>query len=169
MKIALLTDGVHPYVIGGMQKHSFHLARELARNKHNVYLFHCNESKYDAAKLEFFTEEERQYIKPFLIPFPHKSYFPFHYIYESKLYSKAIYEALTPHLSEIDFIFAQGFCAWDLLEHKKTLKHPPVAIHFHGLEMFQQIPSAKARISRYFLQGAVRKNLKNTDYAISYG
>jgi len=27
MKIALLTDGVHPYVIGGMQKHHFILAK----------------------------------------------------------------------------------------------------------------------------------------------
>lgn len=169
MKIALLTDGVHPYVIGGMQKHSFHLVVELARNKHTVYLFHCNESKYDASKLEFFTEEERQYIKPFLIPFPHKAYFPFHYIYESKLYSRAIYEALIPHLSEIDFIFAQGFCAWELLEHKRTLKLPPVAIHFHGLEMFQHIPSAKVRISRYFLQLVVRANLKKANYAISFG
>jgi len=168
MKIALLTDGIHPYVIGGMQKHSYHLVRELARNGHTVYLFHCNESKLDAAKLEFFSEEERKNIKSFLIPFPHKKYYPLHYISESYDYSESIYSALQPFISEVDFIFAQGFCAWALLKHRKN-NTPPVAVHFHGLEMFQNIPSVKAKLSRRFLQKAVNENLRKADYAISLG
>lgn len=168
MKIALLTDGVHPYVIGGMQKHSYYMVRELAKNGHTVYLFHYNESKYDAAKLEFFGEEERKNIKATLLPFPHKKYFPLHYISESYEYSESIYKALHPIISEIDFIFAQGFCAWALLKHR-TAKIPPVAVHFHGLEMFQNIPSFKAKLSRGFLQRAVKENLQKADYVISYG
>jgi hypothetical protein len=27
MRIALITDGIAPYVLGGMQKHSFYLAK----------------------------------------------------------------------------------------------------------------------------------------------
>lgn len=168
MRIALLTDGIHPYVIGGMQKHSYFLARELARKDHTVYLFHCNQSSYDANKLEFFSEEERSNIKPFLIPFPANKHFPLHYIAESYEYSKAIHEALKPHLKEVDFIFSQGFCAWHLLKHK-TSSYPPVAVHFHGLEMFQHIPSVKARFSRYFLQRAVKANIRMADYTISFG
>ena len=169
MKIAILTDGVHPYVIGGMQKHSYYLIRELAGKGHTVYLFHCNESKYDASKLEFFSEEERKHIKSFIIPFPHKNYFPLHYIYESYKYSQSIYAAIKPFLAEIDFIFAQGFCAWALLNDKSSKHLPPVAIHFHGFEMFQHIPSVKAKFSRYFLQMAVKANLRKANYAISYG
>ncbi|HTB05783.1 MAG TPA: glycosyltransferase family 4 protein [Bacteroidia bacterium] len=169
MKIALLTDGIYPYAIGGMQKHSFQLAKELAGNKCTVYLFHCNESSFDASKLEFFTEEERKYIKSFVIPFPHKTYFPLHYLYESHLYSKFIYEALTPHLPEIDFVFAQGFCAWELLKHKKEVKPPPILVHFHGLEMFQNIPSIKAKLTNIFLKPAVKKNIQLADYTISFG
>jgi len=168
MRIALLTDGIFPYVIGGMQKHSYHLAKQLARQNHTVYLFHCNESQYDIAKLEFFTEEEKKNIRSFVIPFPHKNYFPLHYIYESKQYSKAIYKALLPFISEIDFIIVKGFSAWALLENKKT-DFPPIAVHFHGLEMFQYIPTLKSRISAMFLRNAVKKNLDLTDYAISYG
>lgn len=168
MRIALLTDGIHPYVIGGMQKHSYFLARELARQKHTVYLFHCNQSNYDANKLEFFSGEERKNIKPFLIPFPANKHFPLHYIAESYEYSKAIHQALKPHLKEIDFIFAQGFCAWHLLKHKSN-SSPPVAVHFHGLEMFQHIPSFKAQFSRYFLQRAVKANIRRADYTISFG
>ncbi|HXB10508.1 MAG TPA: glycosyltransferase family 4 protein [Bacteroidia bacterium] len=168
MKIALLTDGIYPYAIGGMQKHSFTLARELARKGHTVYLFHCNQSKYDASKLEFFTEEERKYIKPYLISFPKKQYFPLHYIYESYKYSEAIYKELKPILGELDFVIAQGFCGWALLN-EKDIKRPPVAVHFHGLEMFQDIPSLKAKLSRGFLQMAVKKNLSKADIAISLG
>jgi glycosyltransferase involved in cell wall biosynthesis len=169
MRIALLTDGVHPYVIGGMQKHSYFLARELARNKHTVYLFHCYEGNLDASKLEFFTEEERKYIKGYVIPFPRNKHYPLHYISESKKYSSAIYKALKPLLPETDFIFAQGFSAWALLEDKHRAKLPPVAVHFHGLEMFQHIPSFKTRLTRPFLQGAVKKNLRKADYVLSFG
>ncbi|HTA81412.1 MAG TPA: glycosyltransferase family 4 protein [Bacteroidia bacterium] len=168
MKIALLTDGIFPYAIGGMQKHSYHLAKQLARQNHTVYLFHCNESTYDISKLEFFTEEEKKNIRSFVIPFPHKNYFPFHYISESKLYSEHIYKALLPFIPEIDFVIAKGFSAWSLLENKKT-DYPPVAVHFHGLEMFQHIPTLKSKISAMFLRIAVKKNLDRTDFAISYG
>ncbi|NNM95221.1 MAG: glycosyltransferase family 4 protein [Bacteroidia bacterium] len=173
MRIALLTDGIFPYVIGGMQKHSFFLAKELARLGHTVYLFHYNESNFNAGTLEFFNGEEKRNIKPFLIGFPHRRYFPFHYLYESHLYSEHIYRHLEPLLPQTDFIIAQGFCAWALLKKKHGAKtgaaFPPVAVHFHGLEMFQRIPSFKAAISRYALQWAVKKNLSMTDYTISYG
>ncbi len=144
------------------------LIGELARKGHTVYLFHCNQSKYDASKLEFFTEEERKYIKPYLIGFPKKQHFPLHYIYESYKYSEAIYKEVKPILGEVDFIMAQGFCGWALLN-DKDIKRPPVAVHFHGLEMFQDIPSLKAKLSRPFLQMAVRKNLSKADIAISLG
>ncbi len=168
MKIALLTDGVYPYVIGGMQKHSLQLVKYFAQNKHTVYLYHCNESDYDISKLEFFTDEEKQYIHSIVIPFPHKGYFPFHYLVESRQYSELIYQSLKKVIGEIDFIYAQGFCAWDLLRHK-TRATPPVAVHFHGLEMFQFVPGLKSNIAKYFLRSAVKFNVTAADYNISYG
>ncbi len=174
MRIALLTDGIFPYVIGGMQKHSYFLVKELVRQGHTVYLFHCNETTLDASALTLFTAEEKKYIKPFLLPFPHTAYYPFHYLHESYLYSSSIYKALEPLLPDTDFIFAQGFCAWALIEkhgqrNEKRKSLPPVAVHFHGLEMFQHIPSFKAAVSRYPLQRAVKINMHGAEYSISYG
>ena len=40
MKIALITDGIYPYVMGGMQKHSYFLAKYLAKNKIKIDLYH---------------------------------------------------------------------------------------------------------------------------------
>ena len=53
MRIALITDGIAPYVLGGMQKHSFYLAKYFAKNKIHVDLIHYNDSKYDINLLEF--------------------------------------------------------------------------------------------------------------------
>lgn len=169
MKIALLTDGIYPYVIGGMQRHSFQLVKYFAQKKHTVYLFHCNSSTYDVTKLEFFSPEEKQFIHSFVIPFPHKSYFPFHYLFESWQYSKYIRHSLEKVISDVDFVFAQGFCAWSLLANKGNSKFPPITVHFHGLEMFQEVPDLKSTLVKYFLQKAVKYNLRKADYCISYG
>ena len=58
MRIALITDGIWPYVLGGMQKHSYYLCKYLAQQNVYVDLYHFNQSNYDISKLEFFTEEE---------------------------------------------------------------------------------------------------------------
>ena len=37
MRIALLTDGIYPYLVGGMQKHSYNLAKYFAQQKDQLY------------------------------------------------------------------------------------------------------------------------------------
>ena len=41
MKILLLTDGIAPYAMGGMQKHSANLAKYLTLAGVEVTLVHC--------------------------------------------------------------------------------------------------------------------------------
>ena len=52
MRVALITDGISPYVLGGMQKHSYYLVKYFAKNKIHVDLVHYNDSKFDISKLE---------------------------------------------------------------------------------------------------------------------
>ena len=40
MKIALLTDGISPYEVGGMQTHSAVIANQLVKANNEVDLFH---------------------------------------------------------------------------------------------------------------------------------
>src|SRR3954470_15829142 len=112
MRIALITDGIWPYVLGGMQKHSFFLCRYLARNKVHVDLFHYNQSSYDPVKLEFFTEQEKEFIHPHIVEMPPVIRFPGQYIYRSWLHSKRIYQILLPSLDQYDFIYTKGFTGW---------------------------------------------------------
>ena len=92
MRIALITDGIWPYVLGGMQKHSYYLCKYLAQRKVHVHLFHFNQSSYDISKLEFFTDEEKVYITSTIIAFPKSMPFPGHYIYNSYKHSKLNFE-----------------------------------------------------------------------------
>jgi len=172
MRIALITDGIWPYVLGGMQKHSYYLCKYLAANKIQVDLFHFNRSTYDIAKLEFFSEEEKKYIRSVIVDFPSSSKLPGHYIRNSKSHSKLIYEALKDDLSSYDFIYTKGFTGWYLIEQKKAgkIKCGPIGVKFHGYEMFQKMPGPKAYLdSLLLLRKPVKYITRNADKVFSYG
>lgn len=169
MRIALLTDGIYPYVIGGMQKHSYYLAKYLAQSKVYVDIYHTNQSRYDIEKLEFFSEEEKQYIRSFVIPFPKLDPFPGHYLRESFAYSCQIFEVFSKN-ANVDFVYAKGFAAWKLLvEKRKGFQCAPVGLNFHGYEMFQPPPSLKARLHHLLLRRSVLFNVHHADFLFSYG
>ena len=169
MRIALLTDGIWPYRIGGMQKHSYYLVKYFAQQGVHVDLYHINDSKYDINKLEFFTEEEKKYINPFVFMFPNKGKWPWHYLQESYLHSKMIYECFVKQES-VDFIYSKGYTGWYFIKQKKNgTKLPPIGLRLHGYEIFQ---SGKGFIEWYrkklYLPLVMYLN-KYTDYIYSYG
>lgn len=170
MRIALLTDGIAPYVTGGMQRHSFNLCRSLVRNGAHVDLYHCDPLKRGASKLDCFTEEERAHISPELIEFPDFGKLPGHYMRESFEYSRKVAASLQGKVQP-DFIYAKGFTAWELLNLKsKGQKFPPIGVNLHGYEMFQKQPSIKSSLgARLFLQPPARFAVKHADYLFSYG
>ena len=170
MRIALLTDGIQPYVIGGMQKHSFYVVKYLAMNGIYVDLYHTSQNKdYDINKLEVFTEEEKKYITSYVVDFPSFGKMPGHYLRESYEYSIRIFKLFNNN-SDVDFIYIKGFAGWKLLEEKKKgLKTAPVGIKFHGLNMFQKLPNFKGWLEALLLRGPVKFNLRYADYMFSYG
>ena len=170
MRIALLTDGIAPYVMGGMQKHSFYLAKFFAINGVFVDLYHTGKVTDDLKSLSCFSEEEKKYISATHIPFPSLGRLPGHYIRESYAYSVAIYKAYLQKKEPVDFIYAQGFCGWEMLLQKKAGKLlPPVGVHFHGLEMFQKPAGFRSRLEQFMLRKPTLLNLQNADYAFSLG
>jgi glycosyltransferase involved in cell wall biosynthesis len=169
VRIALITDGIWPYRIGGMQKHSYYLVKYFARQGIHVDLYHLNDSSYDINKLEFFSVEEKKYINPFVFKFPTKGKWPWHYLQESYLHSKMIYECFLKQPS-VDFIYTKGYTGWYFIKQKqKGTKLPPIGLRLHGYEIFQ---SGKGFLDWY------RKTLylplikylnEHTDFIYSYG
>lgn len=170
MRVALLTDGIYPYVIGGMQKHSFYLAKYLAKKNIHVDLFHFNQSQLDINKLECFNAEEKKFIHAFVITFPKSIKFPGHYIYNSYRYSNLIFEKIKSSVNEYDFIYTKGFTGWKLISEKgKGLPCPNIGINFHGYEMFQKTIGVKSKLQQYLLKPFVKKITLKSDVVFSYG
>lgn len=172
MRVALVTDGIWPYVLGGMQKHSYYLCKYLAANGVKVDLFHYNNSSYEIQNLEFFSELERNNIRSVIVDFPSTPRFPGHYLYRSYLYSKRVYRALVPTLGDYDFIYTKGFSGWYLLKQKLAghCSCAPIAVKFHGYEMFQKAPDVITALQyRFLLRAPVKKISLMADYVFSYG
>ena len=174
MRIAILTDGIHPFVIGGMQKHSHYLVKFLVRRGHEVTLVHCvpNGSKVPTsdetrAALEIGAEGKLEVLG---FVFPKAGVAPGHYLKESYLFSRNVFNALKEKWSSFDFIYAKGFSAWHLL-HEKSKGFPcaPVGVKFHGYEMFQPTTSVKSRLQYWLLRNPVKWNNRHADFVFSYG
>lgn len=173
MKIALLTDGITPFVTGGMQRHSFNLTHHLLQTGHEVTLVHC---VYGSARLPKKEEvkalfEHSKNLSVHTFRFPSMGQLPGHYLRESYQYSREIVDVLAKQWDSFDIVMAKGFSAWHLIEQKqkKKISVGPIAVNFHGVEMFQPPANLKERFKSYLLKGATKWNLFHADYCISYG
>lgn len=173
VKLAILTDGIFPFVIGGMQKHSFYLAKCLALQGVEVTLVHCVTqgkipSDEDVRKaMELPTDVPLEVIG---FKFPKAGWLPGHYVKENYAYSIEIFQALKERWNSFDFIYAKGFSAWHLINRKKKgMKLPPIGVKFHGYEMFQPAPSFRVKMEHYLLRGPVKFSNDHADYIFSYG
>lgn len=168
MRIALLSDGLFPYKVGGMQKHSLYLAYHLATLGVEVDLYYTIEKKTRNREIELsdlLPGLDSVSINFHPIDAPESLYFPGHYLWKSYLISKIFYAKLDT--SCIDFVFAQGFTAWYFLK----LKHRDfkIGVHPHALNMFDDVISYKDFFQKIIFRWAMRKNLHNADCVFSLG
>lgn len=175
MRFLFVTDGITPFIIGGMQKHSAGLIASLNRLGHEITLVHCIKSgmqKPDqeevCAKLGIVFPEKLHTI---CLYFPNAGIMPGHYLRASYLYSRKVFELVEKNLSAYDFIYTKGFTGWHFIERKLKGKTeiPPIGVKFHGYEMFQPGGSLKMRFQKYMLRGPVEWISRNADAVFSYG
>ena len=174
LSVLLLTDGITPYVMGGMQKHSANLAKYLTLAGVEVTLVHCvareKEIPSDDEVNSVLFSGQHKLDKIIGLKFPSMGKVPGHYLKESYQYSEMVFAKVKDELDSYDFIYAKGFSAWKLLHKKsKGMKIPPVGVKFHGYEMFQKPPSFRAKIEGLFLRKPVKWNTLNSDFVFSYG
>lgn len=167
MKILLLSDGIFPYSLGGMQKHSYYLAKYLAQNQVDLHLAHCVygaqilPASHEVASLLGIPEEN-----VFGLHFPTGPSFPGHYVIKSYQYSKALWENYKNNLSQFDLIYAQGFTGLYFTKNKSKI---PLIVNLHGAEMFQKGFTTKEKLEKKLLQIPAQNVLKNADRVQSLG
>lgn len=171
MKIALLSDGVFPYVVGGMQKHTYYLAKYFARAGVYVDLYVVLPAGVESVPsvTSLFTVEEQSYITLTPVPRAAEMSFPGHYVWESFQSSERIWDALKSKL-DVDFIYAQGFAGWKtMLMKRKTPGMPLVGVNFHGFEMWQMPASMRVRMEQWLLRPFVKTNVALADVVLLLG
>lgn len=170
MRVAIVCDGVHPYVMGGMQRHTFYLVKYLSTLGVRITLLHYNQSDRDIHSLDIFSEQERSNIENIVLDFPKGDGLPGHYVRASFDYSVLCYQKLKDRMSEFDFIYTKGFSGWKLVKEKKRHPEwPPIGVKFHGYEMFQKQADTKRFLQSLLLRRPVRWITLNADYVFSYG
>jgi len=169
MKILLLTDGIYPYTIGGMQKHSYYLGKFLARLEVQVDIIIPKQEKNQNKRTEdFLTEQELKRISFIEIDFPRARYFPGHYVYDNYRYAENILRETSENLSDYDYVYAQGYTAWALLNNRQK-SWPPIGVNFHGVEMYQPSDGLKSHLEKLILRPPAKYCLKKADAAYSLG
>ncbi|MEM8484861.1 MAG: glycosyltransferase family 4 protein [Bacteroidota bacterium] len=171
MQIALLSDGIFPFVMGGMQKHTYYLTKYLAQAGVDVDLYFTYPPGQDVMPdlHSLFTAEEVEHIRIQPIKRAAPQRFPGHYVWESYKHSERIWDVLR-HRLDVDFIYAQGFSGWKAMEMKKERPDmPKIGVNFHGFEMWQKPATFKTRLEHWLLRPFVRKNLKLADVVLVLG
>ena len=172
MRILLITDGTWPFVMGGMQKHSYYLGKFLSQKGARVHLVHCAVGLARGEEWEdpAFSGLDERLLTFQNVPFPLAGHLPGHYIRESKRYSADVYSAVRSRLGEFDLVYCQGFTAWAFVEAKKRGEFRiPVVSNLHGYEMFQRSPSLRSTMGRGPLQRIARLVSLGSDAVFSFG
>jgi len=151
MHVVICTDGIFPYAMGGMQRHSRLLAEHLARSGGlRITVVHPHgEQVFDPA---FGINEVM--VRP---------------IDTGKFYLRELWKYSGRVAKELDrlsadVILSQGFCVWKDMERfsERLVLHP------HGLEMFQGM-TAKERIMGAPFRAALRYMVRKSRSVISLG
>ncbi len=167
MKIALITDGINPYVLGGMQKHSYYLAKYFSKLGHKTVVFHCLNGKTPNYE-QHFSKEELQDLTFVSIDFPASGKLPGHYIRNSMKYSEALFKAFINQEQSFDFIYTKGFTGMAFYQNKNQL-NCPIGVQLHGLEMFQKGGNLKQWLEKKLLKKPAKYCLRKADVVFAYG
>lgn len=170
MKLSLLTSGLPPQVVGGMERHSYNLAKALCSPGVALDVYYPNKQPTKTAPkpLEFNTPK---IISPatICVPWLDTSRIPGHYIRSLKKYSEAI---LKQYLNRppANFIISKSLTGWAFVEAKQAgLKLPPIAVNAHGYEVFQRAHSLSEIGYGLLMRPSFRSHLLKADFVYSYG
>ena len=170
MNIVFATDGVYPFVLGGMQKHAAYIIKHLAGSEHRVDVIIPNngvETAEEAAS-RFWENEVPDNIRFHVIPYPKLPRFPGHYVVASYLYSRRITNYFSHKISTADILFGKGYTMWHWLA-RPNRPQIPVIVQLHGLEMFQPAYAFKEMLDKMLMRIPAVPIIRLTDYIFSYG
>lgn len=163
MTIEFLTNGIYPFAIGGMQKHSFYQIVYLARRNIYVNVYHPHEN-LDEEIINFIGPAEMLYLNFKYIEYRDTVKVPGHYILSGYLYSRRIYNNLP---NEINIIYSQGLAGLYLVS--RHLKNRLIISNLHGLEMYQRNIGILNYLQNCMLRVPFNMLIRRSNFVVSLG
>ena len=165
MKILYVTDGIYPYVIGGMQVVSSIHIHGLAKLGIELVVIHSRINSKVSSSMHFPG-------KVHTLPWPYlkniKKYLPWHYSLELKKYSQQVKNICLQE--KPDVIYSEGPLVSQLLKDRVSdTNNIPIIFHPHGLDMFQKQGSLIPALKMYMLRSIFKKHAQLSDIVISQG
>lgn len=166
MHVLFLADGLYPFVVGGMQKHSTMLIKHLSPLVDQITVCTCGEINALPPSEEDILDElvtSKDSIQVLTCAFEDRGKFPGHYLRASRKLSRAFLN-LAGDLSQYDCIYAQGLTGDAFLA-----KHPRVLVNLHGLEMFQPAYSLKESFAKGLMRPTFKRQIRQSWKVVSLG
>lgn len=161
LHVALLADGLTPFVLGGMQRHSRMLLEHLAMLGGTVSVFHHLAPGHAARTpdtLDWVPPAVRPRVHSEIIDYPPGGRMPGHYLREQAALSRRMLDRYMRTGCRADFIYAQGLTACAFLdERERGTPLPPIGANLHGLNMFQRAANLKAGLQNIMMRPAFRR------------
>ena len=166
MHLLFLADGLFPFVVGGMQKHSTMLIKHLSPLVDQMTVCTCGEINAEPTTEQDILKElvtSRENIRVLTCIFKDSGKLPGHYLRASRKLSRTFLD-LAGDLSQYDCIYAQGLTGDAFLG-----KHPRVMVNLHGLEMFQPSYAAPEFIAKRWMQPTFKRQIRQSWKVVSLG
>jgi len=173
LHVALLADGVYPYRLGGIQRHTRMLALHFAKAGVRVSLLHSADTpelRARAEALDDFPAEARAKIKSLVVVPPKAGRYPGHYLHDCQRYSRILLERYREENVGADFVYAQGLTgiAFGAARRRGATDLPPVGVNQHGYEMFQKAANLRAWLEQFVLRGQVVALDRSADVVFTF-
>lgn len=153
-KVIFVTDGIFPYSVGGMQRHSRLLIEALAKTGEcDLIVIHPHEGKKIFESLPAVTEIPLQFKKP-------ES--QYQYLLHHYQYSKLVHQVLMQHQDAV--IYSQGLAVWYRISDVKNR----LIINPHGLEAYQ-VATLKEKIITVLFRWLHRYLFRHCARVVSLG
>ena len=173
LHVALLADGVYPYRLGGIQRHTRMLAIHFAKAGVPVTLLHSADTpelRARAEALDDFPAEARAKIRSLVVVPPKAGRYPGHYLHDCQRYSRMLLDRYRQENVGADFVYAQGLTgiAFGAARRRGATDLPPVGVNQHGYEMFQKAANLRAWLEQFVLRGQVVALDRSADVVFTF-
>ena len=166
MHVLFLADGLFPFVVGGMQKHSTMLIKHLSPLVDQITVCTCGEiNAVPPSEVDILDKliTSKNNIHVLTCTFEDRGKYLGHYLRASRKLSRTFLN-LAGDLSQYDCIYAQGLTGDAFLK-----KHPRVLVNLHGLNMFQLSFSWKEEIEKRMMRPLFSKQIRRAWKTVSLG